>query len=92
MTDRPPLLKAFDALERRAAGPLEGLVRATAFADALTMMTKVRRRMGADLERQSRRALHAWNLPAASDVARLNRRIAALENELRRLNEERERR
>jgi hypothetical protein len=83
MTDgRPTWRQAFDALERRAAGPLENAVATGAFADVLTLAVKVRGRVRTEMERQSRRVLHACNLPAASDIARLNRRIGALERHI----------
>ena len=84
----PPWRRAFDALERGTAGPLEQAVATGAFADALALAVKARGRVRSEMERQSRRVLHAWNLPAASDIARVNRRIAELESQIRRLNDD----
>jgi hypothetical protein len=84
---RPSWRRGFDALERGAAGPLERAVGTGAFADALAIVMKTQRRVRTTAERHSRRFLHAWNLPAASDVSRLSRRIAELEREVRKLND-----
>jgi hypothetical protein len=84
---RPSWRRGFDALERGAAGPLERAVSTGAFADALAILIKTQSRVRTTAERHSRRFLHAWNLPTASDVSRLGRRMADLERELRKLND-----
>jgi cell division protein FtsB len=52
---------------------------------------RVQRRLRREAERQSARALHLLNLPAAADVRRLSRQVAALQREVRELSRERER-
>jgi hypothetical protein len=59
--------------------PLEALVRTEAFLDAVTLSTRAQRGAAARLERVSRRALHLLNLPAGSDMRRVNDQLARLD-------------
>ena len=45
----------------------------------------VRSRASDELQRSSRRFLHAWNLPAGSDIAQVRHEIGALNREVRAL-------
>ena len=87
----PGWRKAFDAVERRIARPVESGVRTDTFNDALTLVFRTRRELQRAIERQTRRALHTANLPTATDVKRLSEQVAALHHELRTLQRERER-
>jgi hypothetical protein len=88
MADRggtPQWRKAFDLVEGAAGSRLEELARTGAFAQALGLATRARTMAGRTVEARSRRALHLFNLPAASDVTRLRRQVASLDREVRRL-------
>jgi hypothetical protein len=89
-TNTPGWRKAFDAVERRVARPVESGVRTDAFNDALTVVFRTRRELQRVTERQMRRVLHLANLPAATDVKRLSEQVAALHHEVRALQRDRE--
>jgi polyhydroxyalkanoate synthesis regulator phasin len=89
MAGRPLWRQAFDALDRRVAGPVEGAARSDAFGDLLALTVRAERRLQRAVERRTRRALHFVNLPAASDVRRLSEQVAELRRELRELEERR---
>jgi hypothetical protein len=84
----PTWRRAFDAVERRIAHPVESGVRTDAFNDAMAVLFRTRRQLQRAVERQTRRALHLANLPAATDVKRLSEQVAALHRELRALESE----
>jgi hypothetical protein len=85
---KPLWRQAFDAVERRVAGPTETAVRSDLFNDAVALTFRVQRRLQREVERRSRRALHSVNLPAASDVKRVSDQLATLERQLRSLQRE----
>ncbi len=85
---RPLWRRAFDTAERVVGAPLEAAVRTDVFADVVTLAFAVRRRAGREVERQSRRALHRVNLPAASDLRRISQQLAVLERQMRSLSHE----
>jgi hypothetical protein len=82
---RPLWRRAFDLGERAVGAPLEALVRSEAFCDALTVSTRTRRGAMARMERYSRRALHLLNLPAGSDVRRVNDQLVRIDRDVRAL-------
>jgi hypothetical protein len=76
----PPLWRrTFDAVERGVGAPLEAVVRSDLYFDALAVATRVRKGAGGHVERLSRRGLHLLNLPAGSDMRRLNDQLARLD-------------
>jgi hypothetical protein len=80
--------RLFDGLDRTVGARVNDFARSEDFATmaALTKRTQSTfRRVG---ERLSRRLLHAFNLPAGSDVNRLLVQIALLEREVRDLRKE----
>jgi len=81
----PGWRKVVDTVERRAAGPLEDVVQHDAFGVALSIANRAVHAVRTQTERGSRRFLHLFNVPAASDVNRLLAHIAAVERELREL-------
>ena len=91
MSDRPspagrgkPLWRrGFDRAERAVGRPLEQLVSTRAFSDLLVVAFRAQGALQGIFERQTRTALHLWNLPAHTDVARLRRQVGALSAELR---------
>jgi hypothetical protein len=89
-SNTPGWRKAFDAVERRVAGPVESGVRTDAFNDAMTVVFRTRRGLQRTVERQMRHALHLANLPAATDVKRLSEQVAALHHEVRALQRQRD--
>jgi hypothetical protein len=82
---RPLWRQAFDAVERRVAGPAERTVRTDAFNDVLTVAIRSSRAVQRAIERRSRRVLHLANLPTATDVKRLAEQNAQLHREIREL-------
>jgi hypothetical protein len=80
---RPDLRRAFDRAERLVGVPLESAVRTHEFADALVISFRVHRFLLRVCERQTRTLLHLVNLPARTDIERLNRQVGALRNEVR---------
>ena len=89
MAERPLWRQAFDAVDRRIAGPVEGAARSDAFGDLLALTVRAERRLQRGIERRTRRALHLANLPTATDVRRLSEQVAELRRELRELEERR---
>jgi chromosome segregation ATPase len=85
---KPLWRQAFDAVERRVAGPTESAVRSDVFNDAVALTFRVQRRVRREVERRSRRALHSVNLPAASDIKRVSEQVATLERQVRSLQRE----
>jgi hypothetical protein len=89
-SNTPGWRKAFDAVERRVARPVESGVRTDAFNDAMTVVFRTRRELQRAIECQTRRALHLANLPTATDVKRLSEQVAALHHEVRALQRDRD--
>jgi hypothetical protein len=83
MGDRPIWRQVFDQVERRLSPCASQLTYTERFADVTGFMLSAK----AGLERRRRellrRAWHAWNLPASSDVERLTQRLGELERRLR---------
>jgi hypothetical protein len=79
---RPLWRLVFDGVERGVAAPLETVVRSEPFFDALAISTRARRAAAGHLERLSRRGLHALNLPAGSDIRRLNDQLARVDRRI----------
>jgi hypothetical protein len=52
------------------------------FADALAATTRLRRAYYRQVERTTRHAWHRWNLPAATDVRRLQEQVAVLQRQI----------
>ena len=63
--------------------PLEAVARRDEFAIAVGLARTVRGDLQRRFERQSRRALHLFNLPAGSDIRALRNQIAGLERQIR---------
>jgi hypothetical protein len=80
---KPAWRRLFDAVEGRAAPPIEKGVRTDVFNDAITVVYRTRRGLQRHVERHTRRALHMANLPAASDLTRLSEQVAALHRDVR---------
>jgi len=83
MADKPLWRQVFDAVDRRVAPPVEAGASSDAFGDLFAVSWRVTRRVQRGLERRSRRVLHLLNLPTATDVRRLTEQVAAVQRELR---------
>ena len=67
----------------KATGPvLADAAASPAFRDVMAISAKVTSTVMTEAEKSSRRWLHLWNLPAASDVRGLRRQISALDSEV----------
>ncbi|MGF1598667.1 MAG: hypothetical protein ACFCVK_17355 [Acidimicrobiales bacterium] len=85
MSSSPQWRQAFDAWEKAVAPGLEELTASAGFQDVLAVAARMNAQVLSETERWSRRWLHLWNLPAASDVRGLRRQIASLEREVKTL-------
>jgi len=73
---------SYDLVEKRVNPPLTGIVHNETFADVLALATRLRRMQYRLVERTTRRMLHAWNLPAATDIRRLQEQVATLQRQV----------
>ena len=85
VADKPLWRKAFDEVEKRAAGPVEAGAHSDVFGDLITLNVRLARRAQQEVERRTRRLLHMVNLPTATDVRRLSEQVAALQRDVREL-------
>lgn len=83
--DRPLWRQGYDVAERAVAPRLEALVGDERFAIGVGLVTQARRAVQHRTERQMRRTLHLFNLPAGSDVTRLMNEIGKLQRDVREL-------
>jgi hypothetical protein len=95
MSSAPPLWRrTFDRTERLVGRPLEDAMTTREFTDVLVGAFRLQKHLLGLFEAYTRAVWHFWNLPARSDVTRLQRQLAALATEVRelsaRLEEERE--
>jgi hypothetical protein len=86
MDERPGWRRMFDSWNEQVGPRLEQFVRTDAFADQAAFWAEVNRQWTQMAEEFSRRLLHAWNIPSASDVVGLKRQLEALDRQLNRLN------
>jgi hypothetical protein len=85
----PPLWRrAFDAVEGPLGDALTQGVRTGAFNDAVALGLRLERWAQGEVERRTRRVLHAANLPTATDVRRLAQQVAELQRQVRALSHE----
>ena len=89
MAGEPLWRKTFDAVDSRVAGPVEAGAHSDLFGDLVALNWRIARRAQREVERRTRRALHMANLPTATDVRRLSEQVAALQRELRELEDRR---
>ena len=82
MDDRPSWRRMFDAWNDQVGPRLEQMVRTDAFADQAAWWAAANRRRTEMAESFSRRLMHFWNLPTASDVAALKRQVDVLQRQL----------
>lgn len=82
---RPPTPKrVFDLVEGAVAPLLERAVRSDEFIAGTRRVVAAQQELRRGAERLSRRVWHGLNLPAGSDVRRLERQISRLERTIER--------
>jgi hypothetical protein len=86
MDDQPVWRRMFDAWNTQVGTRLEQLVRTEEFADRAAFMAGLNRRRNEMAEQFSRRVMHFWNIPTASDVTALKRQVEALDRQLHKVN------
>lgn len=84
---RPWWRPIVDGIDQRVTPPANRLVRTTALADAVALLTRLEVRLRRQLERQSTWVLHQYNLPTAGDLRRVRAQLAAVEARLRDMSE-----
>jgi polyhydroxyalkanoate synthesis regulator phasin len=86
---KPLWRQVFDAVDTRVSGPVEAGAHSDLFSDLVTLQIKLGRRVQREVEKRTRRVLHAVNLPTATDVRRLSEQVASLQRQLRDLEDRR---
>ena len=76
----------FDAVEREAGPALTKTLSNPDVIEWITLATAVRKRAESDVAELARRGLHAFNLPAGTDISKVSKQVATLEREIRQLN------
>jgi hypothetical protein len=74
--------RTYNILERQLGGPLTEFVHSDVFADGLGIATRTRSIALRLVERGTRRYWHRLNLPAGSDITRVQEQLAALQREI----------
>jgi hypothetical protein len=87
----PLWLRAVHRLERAIGGPIESAVHSDPYFDVVTDLLRARRSYGRRVEGISRQLLHLVNLPAGSDIRRVREQLARVERRLAQLGDELER-
>lgn len=78
----PSWRRAFDAVERRVASPLERSTTSSEFAAGAALVSRLRRSVGRRVDAVGSWALHQVALPSHADVRRLQRQLTSVEREL----------
>ena len=82
---RPLWRQAFDLVEGAVGPPLKSIVGSEHFAVAAGLAARIQKTAQRQTERNTRRLLHLWNLPAGSDVTRILTELGKLQREMREL-------
>lgn len=82
---KPLWKQLFDTVEKAAAPVMAEATSSSGFAEIMKVGLKINADMQNQAEALSRQWLHAWNLPAAGDLAYLKGQIGSLEAEVRSL-------
>jgi hypothetical protein len=87
MPEEPDMAKQwreiYNEWEKAVAPGLQQFAASDGFRDFMAASAKVTSAFAAEFERASRRWLHFWNLPAATDVRKLRQQVAAVDRELK---------
>jgi hypothetical protein len=86
--NQPLWLRVVLRVERAVGEPIESAVRSDTYFDLVKTTTRVRRTVGGAAEGVSRRCLHMLNLPAGSDIRRVRQQLARMERRLNDLSNE----
>src|SRR4051812_41424506 len=86
MDERPLWRRMFEAWNTQVGTRLEQVVRTDQFADQAALVAGLNRRRNEIAEQFSRRVMHFWNIPTATDIANLKRQVEALDRELHKVN------
>lgn len=81
----PTVRSAYDAIERMLAPRLEALVRTQQYAQVTALLAGARSSISAQVSSMAACLLHAYNLPASTDISRLSRQLGELDREVRQL-------
>src|SRR5829696_4968862 len=84
-SSQPVWRQAVDVADRAVGPRLEQVVKTEEFAIAVGLLVRTRNEVQRRAERQTRRLLHLFNLPAGSDITRLMRQIGELERQIQEL-------
>jgi len=84
--DRPLWRRMFESWNAQVGPRLEQVVRTDQFADQAAWLAGLSRRRNEVAEAFSRRLMHAWNMPTATDITNLKRQVEALDRELHKVN------
>jgi hypothetical protein len=82
---RPAWRLAYDAVESLVTPRIQALTRTEQFAVTIGAALRARHAVLRRTERATRRALHAVNLPAATDTTRILTELGRLQREMTRL-------
>lgn len=80
--DQPAWRRGFNAVEGALGPRLNAVVKSEAFAVAVGLAARAQRTVQERAERNTRRLLHFYNLPAGSDVTRLLAEIGKLQRQV----------
>ena len=72
----------YDEWEKAVAPGLQQMAASDGFRDLMAASAKVTSAFATEFERASRRWLHFWNLPAATDIRKLRQQVASIDREL----------
>lgn len=79
----PTWRRVVNRIDGLVTPPANALVRTNLFADSVATVLRVEARLRRRFEDQTAWVWHAWNLPTALDVRRMQAQLAALEGRLR---------
>ena len=85
MSDKPVWREMYDRVSAEVSPRLTDATASDGFAEAVEVAGAITSRTTSELERRSRRMLHAWNLPSGSDIAMLRQELGSLTREVRAL-------
>jgi hypothetical protein len=88
MAPVPAWRRVFNRAERTVGAPLERIVNTSRFAELLVVAFRAQGVAARAAERPTQAVLHLWNIPSRSDIKGINRQLAVLASEIRRLSEQ----
>ena len=75
--------ETYNQWEKSIAPGLEQITASDGFRDLMATSAKFNAAVTSEFERASRRWLHFWNLPAATDVRKLRQQVASIDREVK---------